>query len=265
MAIENTPRTGRDFNRPATETRTFETRPGVEPRAPERPFVDRAPDRVEPRTDVAKTTRGAVVGGSSTQAVIGACVLALAIIGLCGILPGYLAPIATIVGGAGLVLAGGTIAARYWQVLDDIGHNDTGTMTELGAGISTEVLTGLACITLGIIALAGVHMLTLLPVAMIVFGGGLLLSAGSVSRLNVVTMSDRTHPTVFGLAKHAAWGATGMQILVGAGMVVLGILALIGYYPMTLSQVALLGLGGALLISGSAFAARVAVFSGHRR
>ena len=48
-----------------------------------------------------------------------------------------------------------------------------------------------------------------------------------------------------------------MQALVGAGAVVLGILAVIGFAPVVLNLVAFLALGGALLLGGSALATRM--------
>ncbi len=250
MAIEN--RTGREFTRPTTEARiseprAFEAPPTVEPQPPVVRVLNRAP----------AAAQKLVAGGSTTEAVIGACVVALAIIGLASVYPFYLAPIATIAFGAGMLLAGSAVAASYARILHNAGRDKT-ELAAFGGGVSVEVFTGIAGIVLGILTLVGIDPLTLLPIAMIVFGGGMMFSSGAATRLNVLGSPHTDEHTAM-LAREAIWGATGMQVLVGAGAVVLGILALIGYHPLTLSEVSLLGLGGAMLIAGSAIAGRMAV------
>jgi uncharacterized membrane protein HdeD (DUF308 family) len=68
------------------------------------------------------------------------------------------------------------------------------------------------------------------------------------------------------LARSARWvrsegdpltAAGGWESLVGIGAIVLGILALTGHVPMTLTLVAMLSVGAAILVSGSVLASRL--------
>jgi hypothetical protein len=193
-----------------------------------------------------------VASGSFTEMIAGGGALALAIVALAGVLPSVLAAIATIVVGAGLLFAGLGVAARYAEVSVEIG-DEPAENTELTAGMTAEFVTGAAGIVLGILALLGTVPAILLPVAAIVIGAGLLLSAGVTSRLNGLTL-ERVATSEGGrrLAREAVTAAAGTQALVGIGATVLGILALVGTAAMTLILVALLSLGSAMLLGGTA-------------
>jgi hypothetical protein len=54
-----------------------------------------------------------------------------------------------------------------------------------------------------------------------------------------------------------ASGAVGAQVMVGLAAIVLGIIGLVGYYPLSLTLVALLCLGAAVALSSAALSARV--------
>ena len=53
------------------------------------------------------------------------------------------------------------------------------------------------------------------------------------------------------------YAASGSEALIGAGAIVLGILALAGFSPIVLILVALLAVGASILLAGSAVAGRM--------
>jgi hypothetical protein len=171
--------------------------------------------RVEPET----STAGVMTGGASLEAVGGAGAIVLSVLGLAGYLPFLMTAIATIAAGGGLLIHGLAASSRWRRSL------------------GTEALGGAAGVALGILSLVGVMPFVLLPVAAIVLGGSVLL-AGSMQP---------------GLAR----GAEGIDVLVGAGAVVLGILALLHIgSPLTMTMIAMLAIGVGLLVSGGFLAAR---------
>lgn len=198
-----------------------------------------------------------VLGGSLAEVVCGAGAIVLAILGLTGVMPGELTSIATIVFGAALIAHGGAIASRFGALTRATAPVEWDTRAELGGGMGAELVGGAAGIVLGILALLGLAPGTLTSVAVIVFGGTLLLSGGATADLGALDARG-AHLHLAHIARQAAMAAAGLQSLVGAGTVVLGILALVGIYPMVLTLVALLALGSAIVTSGSAVSGRAA-------
>lgn len=195
-------------------------------------------------------TAQVIFGGSTAEAVVGAAAVVLAILGLANIWPGYMAGIATIAVGAALLFEGGAIASRYRDLVRRTGA------TEVGGGVSAEILGGAAGIALGILSLMNVMPATLTPIAIIIFGGALLIGSAATSRLNALSswrMSERARD----VTREAIEMASGTEVLVGIGAVVLGILALLGMAPRTLVLIALLALGATVLFSGSAISSRM--------
>ncbi len=192
-----------------------------------------------------------IEGGSTTEAVGGAVAIVLAILGLLGVLPTMLASIAAIAIGVGLVVAGGAIAARYERVLS--APESTASRREIAGGMGMEAFAGIAALVLGVLALLGLSTGTLLAISAIAAGAGLLMASGSMARLESLVRwemarddTSKLHDTVYASA--------GSEVLIGAGAIVLGILALTGTDPLTLVLVALLSIGASLLASGSTLA-----------
>jgi hypothetical protein len=201
----------------------------------------------------------AVAGGSITEAICGAATVVLAIIGLTGSggsLVGYTASIATIVFGVALLAQGGAVAARYQQLLRDTMPADWDTRSELGGGMGAEMLGGAAGVVLGVLGLLGLGAAVLIPIAVIVFGGTLLLGSAATADLGALgapTGNERfAHVT-----RQAAVAASGTQVLVGVAGVVLGILALVGVETATVALVALLVMGASLVLTGTALSSRM--------
>lgn len=190
------------------------------------------------------------------ETIGGAGAVVLAILALAGLLPAYLAAIATIAVGAALLFEGAAVAGRYRDLLKRVSENEIQS-TELGGGVSAESLGGLAGIALGILALLGVAPMALMSVAMIVLGGALLLSAGATSRLNHLRMGKNASPMAQLVAREAVSTAAGTQVLAGAGAIVLGILAVQGIASLVLVDVAALALGASVLLSGTALGGKM--------
>ena len=203
--------------------------------------------------DHTTTAAREIEGGSTTEAIGGAAAIVLAILGLLGVLPTVLASIASIAIGVGLIVAGGAIAARYERVLS--GPETATAHREIAGGMGMEAFAGVAALVLGILALLGLSPLTLLAISAIAAGAGLLMASGSMARLESLVRWETAHDMESKM-RDTVYAASGSEVLIGVGAIVLGILALTGHDPLTLVLVALLSIGASLLMSGSTIAGR---------
>ncbi len=198
-----------------------------------------------------------VGGGSLAQGFVATGAIALAISGLAAFQTVWMAAIATILAGTALMFEGAAIATRFPTLMHD---TDTGRLgaIELGTGMTAEMLGGVAGLALGILSLAGLVPMVLMPAAAIVYGVTLVLGLGATARLNdlhiekVCDSNESRH-----VARALVKSAEGVQILFGLGSVTLGILAILGITPMILSMVAMLAVGFSSMLSGSAIGGRV--------
>ncbi|WP_434047714.1 MULTISPECIES: hypothetical protein [Sorangium] len=193
-----------------------------------------------------------LLGGSLAEVACGAATVVLAILALTGTLQAYLIPIATIALGVALLAHGSAVAARLRDL--SVGWE---TRAELGGGTGAELIGGAAGVVLGILALVGIAAPVLLPVAVIVFGGALLLGGGATADLGALDVPG-AHERLGDASRQASVAASGLQTLVGAGAVVLGILALVGIDPVVLTLVGLLALGSAVVLCGTTVSGRMA-------
>lgn len=193
------------------------------------------------------------LGGSLTEASTGAAAIVLAILGLLRIAPVQLVSIATIMIGASFLFLGGMVAARYTRLARSESPAEREVISE---GMAMEALCGFTGIVLGIIALVSAYPLTLVSIAAIVFGIGLLVASGTTAQLRAAGQRElrKEYPEYSGPETEPAYVASGPGALLALGGVVLGILALAGFNPVMLSLVAMLGFGVAVLLSGTAFA-----------
>jgi hypothetical protein len=199
--------------------------------------------------------RKVAAGGSFVEATVGAGAVIMAVLGLASLMPVTMACIATIAIGAALVLEGGSVATRLFVAIDRGGAEVPG---ELMGGLGAESLAGLTAVALGFIALLHAEPFTLMDAGLVVIGAALLLGTAATWRVNYYPRyaeapQNDTETYVMRQAVHAASGA---HALVGASAVLLGILALLGYSTVTLTLVALLVVGGAMVISGAALGGR---------
>jgi len=169
-----------------------------------------------------------LAGGSITEAIGAIGTVVLAIIGLAGLDPRFLASIATIVFGAAMLIEG---VARQGA-------------TGMAGGSSTAFFAGAAGIVLGILAFFSASAQTLLSVALLVFGASILLAGFSAPSLRSTVAGG----SVSASASVPLW--SGGELMVGLAAVTLGILAVIGFSPIVLTLVGLLCLGAAMLFRG---------------
>jgi len=189
-------------------------------------------------------------GGSTIGAVAGAGGMVLAILGLIGLAPFTMLAIATIAVGAGMFLSGLTISASISQAIEEAG-GDAAAYQSVGGGLSTEVVGGATGIVLGILALFGTSPMVLIPAAIIALGAADFFGAGATSQLQKLSMQRRGRRRHPGVSQSLA-GISGTKAFIGIGVSALGIIALAGMAPMTLSLIAFVALGTSMLVSGAA-------------
>lgn len=220
------------------------------------------------------------VGESAVQAFGGLAVIVLAILGLSGLASALLSAIAGIVIGVALLAEGATVAGEFSVLVGDGGATTRGE-AEVGSGMTIEFLAGGAITVLGILALIGDAPHILLAALIIVGGTALILTTGTMNRLDQFKME---HFGASGVAQRAARGAAsgaaGAQLLAGLAAIVLGILALVstsggaaaaagggsaGHAAwLTLVEVSFLVLGTALALSRATLAGRLIRVFGRR-
>jgi hypothetical protein len=112
-----------------------------------------------------------------------------------------------------------------------------------------DAVGGVATVILAIIALTGLDQAMMSAIATVVFGGALLIQAGTI-------LSEYAHamyPTGTAVISTERFGSGGlsMMFLVGAGGIILGVLALLGIASSTLTAVAVIAYGSALVLSSN--------------
>ncbi len=222
-----------------------------------------APGTLTPETPLETTRepvrRPEVAGaGFGMEAIGGMAVVVIAIIGLAGVVPIYLSAISSIVLGAALLFEGFSLFSRLSRLVNEPGGDRFGGLEPRG-GTGAGFLASCAGIVLGVLSLLGIFPAVLLPVSAIVFGAGLILSSGTVARLNsfLVERGFADNNLSRRMADECVSAAAGGQVLVGVAAVVMGIVGVCGVYPVTLSLVAFLVLGAGVLFTGSAVSAKL--------
>jgi hypothetical protein len=180
--------------------------------------------------------------GLFAEAVGGIATIVLAVLGLSGVSPEYLLAIATIVFGAALVIEGTSMVADYAHVLSA----STAPFQVSSGGVSGVFLAGISGIILGVLALLGVAATALTSAAIIVFGSALLLSSSVSVNLHAIKNRPIGDVQTVDTASDA-----GMKVLVGVAAIVLGILAAAGTVTTKLDLIALIVLGGGILVTGN--------------
>lgn len=207
--------------------------------------------------------------GSAVEAVGGFVVVILSILGLTGVQPFFLASSAGIIFGVALLAQGAAVGSEYSALVSRATGGAFGAV-ELGGGMTIEFLAGGGTVVLGVLALMGVAPMVLLPTLVIAAGTAIILTTGTMQRLNTLKM-EASGASDFAqrIARYGMSGIVGVQFLSGLAAIVLGILALV-YLPtplsatmvttgtwMTLTVVGLLVLGSSIMMSGGALAGRL--------
>jgi hypothetical protein len=179
-----------------------------------------------------------LASGSVTEGIGALGTIVLAILGLAGVFTNIVAPVATLVIGA-VFLAESMLARAAVNTL-----NAQGIRSGIGSGMSAGFFAGIAGIILGILSFFHPVPDMFVAVAVLAYGAALLLSGGTLQRLNWLLNNPQDANNPEGA------GGTG-SVLMGLAVTVLGILAVIGLVPMTLALVGLLCLGTGAFFSGS--------------
>lgn len=178
-----------------------------------------------------ESTLRTMTGGAMMESFGAIATLVLAIAGLAGAISMTLAAIATIVLGASIWIEGGAFFASHRNELT--GPSSAARMLEWSQGQGAGFFGGLSGIILGILALLGVAPLTLLSVAVLVYGATFLFS-------------------------NWPQAAVGGRPLFGLAGFTLGLLGICGLNPLTLALVGLLCLGACALFNGASSGALMA-------
>ena len=129
-------------------------------------------------------------GGTLTQFIIGIAVIALGVLGLIGVAPRALLPIAVILMGIGLILVSamhmrmGTVGFQGTEAPMHEGHypmmtREIGMMT-----VGMQAFIGVGVLTLGVLALIGVQpIMTLCLVAVLATGAALFFNSAAASAM----------------------------------------------------------------------------------
>jgi hypothetical protein len=189
---------------------------------------------------------------SGIAAVLAVSAAGLAIAGLAGLVPGLMAAIATIALGIVLVSEGRAFAVR---TPDRNPSTESGSRWRFFQGTTvTESVSGLVGTMLGVLALLSVVRMELLPIALIVFGLGILMEGGSmgiIPKWRYAEQERNPDPGESGddLPSLSFRASVGIDMLAGIAGIGLGILALVGIAPITLVLVSLFVLGFTLTVN----------------
>lgn len=204
-----------------------------------------------------------LIRGSTAEGVAAGAAVVLSILGLAGVMPETMLSIATLGVAAALLFEGAAIASRFSTLLRQASH-DMAERLEFEGGLTAEFFAGAAGLVLGVLALTGVAATTLVSGAVLVFGAALLLGGGVMDRLNHWHIGQTGESAAYrDIARQVVSAATGVQMLVGLGVIALGILALTGPSALTLSLVAMLAAGFAITLSSTALCTRLMSFLRH--
>jgi len=161
---------------------------------------------------------------------------------------GALASIVTIVVGVGLMVQAFNSAAEHSKVM----AADAAPIPDLGGEVMVDGVSGITGIILGVLALVGVNPPYLVPSALIVFGGALLLS-GAIGLPPRASQSTAPGGQTQVVSYQGSTAASGMEILIGIAAIVLGILSLVFVGSWVLALVGFIAVGAALLLVSATF------------
>lgn len=201
-----------------------------------------------------------ILGGSLTESFFGGATIVLALMGLSGIMPELMLPVATITMGAAFLFESGSISMRFSRLFARTSA-DPIEKFDFGLGLTAEFVGGVTGVVLGVTALMQISPEVLVPVAVMVYGGTLILGSSVPVRLNELEFGGSEESARLGkIAREAMFAASGADIILGFSAMVLGIVALAEPVWGTLSLVALLVIGVSGFLDGAAITTRLAAF-----
>lgn len=131
------------------------------------------------------------------------------------------------------------------------------TAKVIAGGSLAEGIAGAAAIALAILGLGGVYPMYMLIIATIAVGAALLFEGGAISS-RVSNLIDESGVSPFDISEIGS-GMTA-EFFAGIAGVVLGVLALLGIYPMLMISIAAIVFGAALVL-GSGTTSRLNSFA----
>jgi hypothetical protein len=213
----------------------------------------------EKRTEATSLT----LTGTIAEAAGSIAVIVLSIIGLAqSSASATIVAVTVIVMGAALLAEGGALASEFSR-LATVNGDAAAADTQI-SGMSLQVTGGGVALVLGILALLNVATETLLAVALIMVGGVMLLTAGTIPQLRQIrAQTAGASEIVQMIGRSAMSGLAGAQLLCGLAAIVLGILALSAAdvaLARTLVLSGLLVVGGAMTIGVTAMSGNMMRF-----
>ncbi len=193
--------------------------------------------------------------GLLSEGAAGIAAIVLAVIALAGISAPILAAIITIVIGVGLMVQAFNSAAENSRMLP--AGSAAGAQAEVGGEATVDCLTGITGIVLGVLALVGINAVHLVPAALIVFGGALLLGGAMQMRPKSAPLVNTAAGQVQIVSHQGSAAAGGMEVMVGIAAIVLGILSLVFMSSWVLVLVGFIAVGAALLMVSATFSGAV--------
>lgn len=146
--------------------------------------------------------------GLVSEGAAGIAAIVLAVIALAGISAVVLASIVTIVIGVGLM------AQAFNSAAESPAGVAGGQPREIGGEVMVDILTGIAGVILGVLALVGINAPHLVPAALVIFGGALLLSGALAMRPRSAAVPTGGGQVAVVVSQGAA-AAGGMEIMIG--------------------------------------------------
>jgi hypothetical protein len=196
-----------------------------------------------------------VVAGATVGSMWALSAMVLAILGMSGVLPAYMLPVAGIVLGVAFLMLG-AIGAAWARMFRFAEHETSRDRSILLSGVAATLIAGLVAVVLGLLNFVFLGDARFIAVAVIVLGLGLLWHSRVMRHVSRFTYyvayhgaEDRWPSGPF--ATNALSLAPVRDFLVGLGGVILGILAMMNVAPVILGFVALLTIGGALTFTAS--------------
>ncbi len=186
--------------------------------------------------------------GSVFQTIGGIGALVLGILGVIGIAAGIFGSIAAIAAGGALLIGGTALTARYSRLFPDT--KSPRTKRSMLRGLTVQTIAGLGAIALGILSLVGIAPMTLVAVSVLALGAGLMVASRAITRLDSLLIRNEMESGE-SVSHSAMFIASATKIIAGLGATALGILALSGVSPLSLSLIAMMAIGTATFAGGA--------------
>jgi hypothetical protein len=238
------------------ERRTYEAPPLRAP-TPRGLAEEKRPEARRPlEEDSIRHTVRDVVRSATAEGFLAGGAAAVSILGLIGLAPETMLAVSVLGLSAVLFLQKAAITHR---LTDWLVEPETPAIRwfEFSRGVPVEVLAGYAGVLLGVLSLLSVLPVTLAAVATLIFGAALLFGAGATSRLSEWHLSKPEESLEYWqFMRERITAAHGIQRLVGLGVSVLGVLALVGQAPLALALVSMLAIGTVFMVSATSICSR---------